>query len=190
MHFMSKKSLSPFLTMAPIALAASLAIVVVVGCETEDATTVVVDNQYPDAVDASPSIVANVIYRASWVTTYFDVPVAPGTSSESLRGVPNSDTAYVLLAPGWDPTSAEAPSAFAVRQSIVPFSSTRGHELHIGVSDETFTGNCVAGKALSDVDRAFLVERIFPLELTKLTYDPNTCLFTRTPDTSDVREGG
>ena len=151
----------------------------VAACDTEDATTVVVDNHDP-----------SVVYRAWWVTTYFDNPVAAGTTSDSLRAVPVIGPAYALLAPGWDATSSTAPTSYAVRQTRAPLSITRGRELHIVVSDDAFLGSC--GAPLSGDDRTFIAERIFPGELTGFTYDATTCLFTPTPADAgtDAGDGG
>ena len=58
---------------AALACSASLC-----GCETETATTTVVDNRFSGAF----------VYRAWWVATYFPEPVASGASSTEYRGVP------------------------------------------------------------------------------------------------------
>jgi len=137
-------------------------------CETENATTAIVDNH-----DTA------VVYRAWWVTTYFDDPVGAGTSSSSLRSVPATGTAYALLAPGWDPMSSTPPTSLAVRQSRTALSASRGEELHITVADDAFFGSCTA--PLSADDRDFIAERIFPGELAGFTYDPTTCLFQPAP---------
>src|SRR5580693_2576252 len=74
-------------------------------------TEVVIDNAYPSST-------ANVIYEAFWLDNAFTTPISPGTSSDPLVSVfASSNSAYVLLAPGWDPRSSAAPTSFVVLES-------------------------------------------------------------------------
>jgi hypothetical protein len=134
-------------------------------CDTPDPTTAVVDNAYPQAV----------VYQAWWVTTLFTEPTAPAASSDALRVVPAEETAYALLAPGWDPASGEPPATLVPLRSKTKLSVSRGDVLHITVSDATFDGSCAAGQPLSQEDADFLTERIFPGPFTGLRYDAATC---------------
>ena len=144
-------------------------------CEGETPTSAVLENQYASTTNKT-------VYRAWWLTTYFDRPVAAGTSSETLRSVPATDVAYVLLAPGWDPASAGPPTVFSALKSKQPLSVSRGGQLRIAVSDAHFFGSCEAKEPLSAEDAAFIAERMFPGELAKTVYDPSTCTFAVSAD--------
>jgi hypothetical protein len=154
-------------------LLALLALGGVLGCETESPTKVVVENGYP---------VRTAVYRAWWVTTYFPDPVAPGQTSTEQRGVPGADTAYAVLAPGWDPSSAAPPTSFVVSKSKAALTSTRGDTLHIVVSDSTFEGSCAAKQPLSQADADFITQRIFPAEFAGVTYDAASCVIRPVAD--------
>ena len=154
-----------------------LASLCLAACNTEDPTTAFVDNDYPApaaTTDASSSL---TVYRAWWFTTYFQDPVGAGTESSEQRTVKGSETAYVLLAPGYDPTQSTPPTQFIAMRSHAPLTAGRGDALHIRVSDATFDGNCATGKALSQSDADFITQRIFPGEFDG-TYDAATCTFT------------
>src|SRR6202035_3663349 len=85
---------------------------VAAGCDPSP-TQVVLDNGYPPYA-AGPL----VVYRAQWQAVSFPAPVAPGASSDPQDTLAASDnTAYVLLAPGWDPSSSAPPTAFIALQS-------------------------------------------------------------------------
>ncbi len=159
-------------------------------CDTETATTAVVDNTYPAQEDAGASA-SRVVYRAWWVATLFPSPVAPATSSETFRSVPATGTAYALIAPGWDPASETPPTSFIPMQSKTLLSVSRGETLHITVSDAQFFGSCDAKEPLSTDDATFIAERIFPGELAGMTYDPATCTFSASAETpaSDAGAG-
>lgn len=136
-----------------------------VGCDTEDPTAVVVDNTYSDAV----------VYRVWWKAVLFADPVLANESSGELRGIPATDMAYALLAPGWDPSSGVPPTRLLVFKSKQPLSVTRGSTLHITIADATFAGSCPAGTPLSQSDADFITQRIFPTDFTDATYDAATC---------------
>jgi hypothetical protein len=141
-----------------------IGLVLIAGCKTEDASTAVVENGS-----------GAVIYRAWWSETLFPDPIPPGSASEEFRTTPATDTAYVLLAPGWDPASGAPPTSFVVLRSKAPLDVNRGGELHIAVSDTTFDGNCGASAPLSREDAAFAVNNIFAGELEGFEYDAATC---------------
>ena len=144
-------------------------------CETPDPTKAVVDNAY-----APPSQV--VVYKAWWAATLFKAPVAPGTSSDEERSVPESDFVYALLAPGWEPESGSPPTKLVAVRSKDKVKAPRGDTLHIVVSDGTFFGSCDAKQALSQEDADFITQRIFPGDFANMIYDAKTCTSTPAPD--------
>jgi hypothetical protein len=157
-------------------------------CNTETATTSVIENTYP-AIDAGVGAV--VVYKAWWLTTYFADAVPPGGTSDLRRSVPGSDFAYAVLAPGWDPTSSTPPTTLVAVRSKAPVSASRGEEFHIQVNDATFAGNCGADQALSQEDADFITQRIFPGEFDGKLYDAKTCtLSTPASDAGDASTDG
>jgi hypothetical protein len=165
-------------------VALALAAFVAVGCNANPATTVIFDNDYPPSA-TKPM----VVYRAYWQAVSLQDAIAPGASSEpqsTLSGggpvVPASDnTAYVILAPGWDLTSSTPPTSFVFLQSRGEFAVHLGDTLHIPVDDATFIGNCAAGSFLSQAQADFITERIFTPSLfpdaaaSSLRYEAATC---------------
>jgi hypothetical protein len=152
------------------------------GCDRAPDTTVVLDNHYP-----SSGTTPLVVYRAYWQAVAFQDPVAPGGSSDPESTVPASNTAYVLLAPGWDPDSAAPPTSFVVMQSRNELAVPQNGALHIPVDDTTFIGNCDAGGALSQTQADFIrarifTETIFPDASLPLSYDAVTCTTTPIAD--------
>jgi len=148
-----------------------LALLLCASCKTEDASTAVVENGS-----------GAVIYRAWWSQTLFPDPIQPGAASEVFRTTPATDTAYVLLAPGWDPASGQPPTTFVVLRSKQPLEVNRGDQLHISVSDTTFDGNCGASSPLSQSDADFAVKNIFAGELEGFDYDAASCTTRRRSD--------
>src|SRR5215469_11192668 len=129
------------------------ALLAATSCATEDATIAVVDNGYPTKI---------TVFKVWWQTTVFVDAVAPGGEGTAERTVPATDTAYAILAPGWDPSSKTPPPVLLPAKSIAPFGTSRGETLHIVVSDATFAGNCAAGEPLTQPDADFITQRIFP----------------------------
>jgi hypothetical protein len=161
------------------ALAAALA-VLSAGCD-KPATNVVLDNDYPAS---APN--ALVVYRAWWLATSFQNPIPPGASSDTFpTAAASPNTAYVVLAPGWDPTSATAPTSLVVMQSRTGFELHFDDTLHIKVDDTTFVGNCAAGSVLSQDEADFITQRIFPGVFGSVAYDAATCKTTPIVDASD-----
>jgi hypothetical protein len=153
-----------------------------VGCDQEPDTTVVLDNHYP-----SSGTTPLVIYRAYWQAAAFQDPVAPGGSSDAQSTVPASNTAYVLLAPGWDPDGSAPPTSFVVMQSRDELAVPLNGRLHIPVDDTTFIGNCDAGSSLSQTQADFIrtrifTENIFPDASLSFSYDALTCTTTPIAD--------
>ena len=152
------------------------------GCFAALDTTVVIENRYP------PGATAYVVYRASYkevgetpgVTgAAFDQPIVPGASSDPQPVVAASENpAYVLLAPGWDATSASPPTSFVVLLSRVGFAVRYGTKLRIPVDDTTFAGNCAVGSMLTQADADFITQRIFPAEFGALSYSAARCTTT------------
>jgi hypothetical protein len=154
------------------------------GCGTPQ-TDVVLDNDYP----MSPTD-ALVVYRAAWQAVTFQGPIAPGSSSDPQSTIAASEnTAYVVLAPGWDPASAAAPTSFVVLQSRQGFAVHLNNTLHIPVDDATFIGNCAAKSFLSQAQADFITQLVFPSDVldaggqtlvgfASLHYDAATCKAT------------
>jgi hypothetical protein len=156
-----------------------LAFALLAGCGTPHAF-VVLDNDYPASATAPL-----VIYRARWQAIAFQTPVPPGSSSDAQSTVPASDnTAYAVLAPGWDPASAAPPTSFVVLQSQGGFGVHLDNTLHIPVSDVAFTGNCAAGNPLTQAQADFITQLVFPDVFAGAHYNAATC--TTTP----AGEGG
>jgi hypothetical protein len=148
------------------------------GCGQPD-TTVGFDNDY------SPSAPKPlVVYRAFWQAVSFQDPIRPGSSSDLESTVPASDnTAYVVLAPGWDPASHALPSSFVFMQSRNGFAVHLSDTLRIPVDDASFIGNCAAGSFLSQAQADFITQRIFTDNIFQgasapLRYDAATCTTT------------
>ena len=133
-----------------------------------------VDNQYP-ASSAAPL----VVYRAKWQAVWFDGAIPPGSSSDLQSTVPASaNTAYVVLAPGWDPTNSATPTSFVVMQSQVGFEVHLNDTLHIPVDDATFVGNCASRSFLSQADADFITQFVFPDDFAPFRYNAATCATT------------
>ena len=158
---------------AAIALAAALALLS--GCSSENPTEVFVDDDYPAVPEGGNAATAMTVYKVWWVTTLMPDAVAPGGEGQPQRTVPGSDFAYAVLAPGWDPHSGSPPTRFVAAKSAVSLAALQGRTLHIHVSDDTFDGDCAAGKPLSQEDADFVTERIFPEEFGGQAYVANTC---------------
>ncbi|HLK39672.1 MAG TPA: hypothetical protein VKU41_23110 [Polyangiaceae bacterium] len=147
------------------------------GCLNVDtpSTNVVVDNQYPPSA-ARPLVVYEAHFQA--ITLDASTPIAPGGSSGPIPTIPASDnTAYVVLAPGWEP-DAGAPASFLVLQSRSGFGVHLGDTLHIPVDDATFAGNCVAGWPLTQSQADFITKIVFPDTFAGVHYDALTCTAT------------
>ncbi|CAN5924441.1 hypothetical protein BH11MYX4_BH11MYX4_39680 [soil metagenome] len=147
-----------------------------VACDTETASSSVIDNGYPaPPADGSDPAKQTVVYRAWWFATYYPAPIPGGASSDVQRAVPASDVAYAVLAPGWDPASTTPPPRLVVVRSKAPLAVARCDLLRIVFSDTTFTGDCAAGQPLSQDEADFVTQRIFPGVFTDMTYDAKTC---------------
>jgi hypothetical protein len=142
------------------------------GCDAPS-TRVVVDNRF------SPSANSYVIYRAFWQAVSFTMPIAPGSSSDPADTIAASDnTAYVVLAPGWDPVGPATPTSFILLQSDHGFSVHSNQTLHIPIDDLLFSGNCAAGRPLEQAQADFLTQRVFVSVFDGLRYDAATCSTT------------
>lgn len=174
---------------------------VAVACTANPATYVIFDDDYPPSA-TKPM----VVYRAYWAPSgrssscascplqaaSLQDAIGPGSSSESESTVPASDnTAYVILAPGWDLTSSTPPTSFVFLQSRSGFAVQLGDTLHIPVDDATFVGNCAAGSFLSQAQADFITERIFTPSLfpdaaaSSLRYEAATCTTIPIGDAGD-----
>jgi len=167
-----------FSSLCCAALLCGGASLVMIACDTETATHAAVENGFAEVADGGDPATRVVVYKAWWVTTLFTEPVPPASTSAELRTVPERDTAYALLAPGWAPASGVPPTTLIPVRSKEPLAVSRGEVLHILVSDGAFTGNCAASQALTQDDADFITQRIFPGEFAKRTYDAKTCTST------------
>jgi hypothetical protein len=138
---------------------------------------VALDNNY------QPST-ALVIYHAFWQSVSFQTSVPPGSSSDLQSAIPASaNTAYVVLALGWDPTSSMPPTSLIAMQSRNGFELHLDHTLHIPVDDANFAGNCAAGSYLSQDQADFITQRVFASDFSALHYDAATCTTVPIDDT-------
>jgi hypothetical protein len=146
------------------------------GCE-NPTSSVVLDNGYPTSATN-----ALVVYHGFWQAISFTKPVSPGSSSDPQITVPASaNTAYVLVAPGWDPAAdggASTPASFIVLQSRSGFGLRLDSTLHIPVDDARFMGNCAAGSFLTQDQADFITQRVFASDFAGLSYDAATCTTT------------
>lgn len=164
----------------PIAFSVLAIARLLTGCDNVDTpyTYVVVDNNYP--ADAAAPF---VVYQAFWQAVAFTTPVPPGSSSAPQSAVPASDnTAWVVLAPGWDPSSSSSPTSYVVMQSRSGFAVHLNNTLHIPVDDADFAGNCATGSLLSQSQADFITQLVFPSIFRGLHYDAATCATTQVAD--------
>jgi hypothetical protein len=172
-------------------LARTLALVGLLGaaaCDTESSTGVVVDNAFSPIPEGGDPTTEVTVFKVWWVTSLLPDPVTPGGEGHAQRTVPNTDFAYAVLAPGWDPSSSAPPARFLAVRSTMKLSALRGETLHVRVSDDTFVGDCEAGKPLSQEDADFITQRIFPAEFEGLAYDATNC--ETTPSATSIDAGG
>jgi hypothetical protein len=152
------------------------------GCDSPS-TYVVLDNEYPTTS-------AQVIFQAAWQAVSFEMPIPPGSSSGPQSTVAASaNTAYVVLAPGWDPTSGAPPSKLVLLQSRSGYGVHLTDTVHIPVDDTHFAGNCAAGSFLSQSQADFIAQLVFsaapdggPSVFAMLHYDAATCTTTSLGD--------
>ena len=150
-------------------------------CGTENATTVVVDNDYPSVADGGDPNKEMTVFKVWWTTSLLADAVTSGNEGQSQRTVPGSDFAYVVLAPGWDPSWSTPPKQFIVAKSANKLSVARGDVLHVHVSDATFRGSCAGGMTLSQDEADFIIRSIFPGEFAGVAYGAKTCSTTTIP---------
>lgn len=161
--------------MPPCVLAA---FALLAACDAAPQTSVSLDNAFPSS-KASPV----VVYQGWWQAVSFAGPIAPGESSGPQTTVAaSSNPAYVVLAPGWDPKSAAAPTSFVVLQSRSGFDVHLGDTLHIAVDDETFEGDCAAGSHITQQQADVITRSVFPSVFAGLRYDAATCTTTPSGD--------
>lgn len=152
----------------------ALFVVAAVGCEVPT-TTVVVDNAYAPSSEL-------VIYQAFWQAVRFSTPLAPGASSDPQNTVPASaNTAYVVLAPDFDPSNPAPPTAFVVLESSSGFAVDLDSNLEIAVDDSSFVGNCETGSQLDQAEADLITQRVFDDVFAGLVYDAATCTTSSVP---------
>jgi hypothetical protein len=153
-------------------------------CATPDATYAVVDDAYPGVPEGGDASGTIAVYEGWWLVATFATPVAGGAESETERVVPGTDTAYFVLAPGWDPASGTPPPRLLPAMTKAPVAVDRGGTLHIQVDDAHVAGNCAAGQPLTQDQADFVTRRIFPGAFAGLAYDAATC------SASPITDGG
>ncbi len=174
---MNPKSLFAALGLGLICASSTLA-----GCETSDSTFALIDNGYPALPDGGGDpATQTAVYQGWWSVTLFTTPVAAGAQSDPQRAITSTETAYALLAPGWDPTSTTPPTTLIPVMSTQELHAARGDTLHIVVSDATMIGNCAAGKPLTQEQADFITRSIFPGPFVGMTYDAATCVMSAIP---------
>jgi hypothetical protein len=157
------------------------------GCDAPPTATVTLANEYP--VSKNPL----VVYDAYWQAVSFrGAAIFPGSSSAAQNTLScSANTAYVVVAPGWDPTSGAPPASLLVLQSRGDgFGVDLGDALTIPVDDTTFQGNCAAGSPLTQAQADFITQRVFPGDFTNLHYDATTCVTTAIADGGVLEAGG
>ena len=155
-------------------LAACIACIAVfcLRCDPPTHTYVTLGNDYPVGS-------ALVVYAADWQAIPFQTPISPGASSDPASTIAASEnTAYAVVAPGWDPTSASLPTSFIVLQSRTGYSVHLDNTLRISLSDATFDGSCAAGVPLTQREADFITKLVFPGVFAGLRYDAATCTTT------------
>jgi hypothetical protein len=168
-------------------LAAMSACAGAAGCDQGPHTAAVLANGYPTS--ATP----RVVYRAVWENVAFPTPIEPGFQSLPQTAEPTSgDTAYVVLAPGWDPELSATPTSLVVLQSRVPIAASFDDTLTITVDDTAFAGNCAAGSPLPQPQADFITQVVFPCDFAAYHYDAATCTLTpnHDPDAGVSCDGG
>jgi hypothetical protein len=162
--------------------AAVCASMLAAGCDDTEATAVV-DNAYPTLADGGIDPLNSItVVRGWWLVTVFTDPIAAGTSSDSHRVVNGLDSAYLVLAPGWDPRSGEPPTHLIPAKTKTAIGVSKGDVLHITANDENLVGNCAAKQPLTQTDADFITQNIFPNEFAGFTYDAATCTLTPISD--------
>ena len=144
----------------------------------------------PGLADGGFAAPQTVVYRAWYSVTYFGEPVPAESSSDPHLVVTTTDTAYAVLAPGWDSWSGIAPRVLIPIQSHGKLTVARGTTLQIVVSDTTFDGNCAAGHPLAQSQADLITRSIFPDEFAGYTYDAASCVLTRAAVDGGVDSGG
>ncbi|HTQ44556.1 MAG TPA: hypothetical protein VMI75_17470 [Polyangiaceae bacterium] len=144
--------------------------VLLCGCGDAAHTYVSLDNHYP------ASKTSLVVYQGWWQAVPFSTPILPGGSSGPQPTVAASDnTAYVVLAPGWDPKGNAGPTSVIVMQSKTGFAVRLNDTLQIPVDDEHFAGNCLTGSHLTQQQADFITHLVFPVTFEAIRYDAATC---------------
>lgn len=145
------------------------ALLAVSGCDTPH-TSVIVENRYSTS-EPTPF----VVYKAHWLATRFEDPLLPGeVSAEQTSFSASPNTAYALIAPGWDP-AAGAPTSFLLLQSRGDFALSFNDTLRIPIDDAHFTGNCAVRSRLTQEQAEFIAQQVFPSDLSSFKYDALTC---------------
>jgi hypothetical protein len=155
----------------------ALLVIAAAACDSVPPTGVVFDDAYPLS-----ATYPRVVYRAYWENAALPAPLSPGDSSDPVGTVPASlGPAYVVVAPGWDPTSGAPPASLVVLQSKGTYDVHLGGTVHVTVSDDTFDGNCETGSHLTQQQADFITQLVFPADFASLTYDAATCTATPNP---------
>lgn len=145
------------------------ALVALAACDAPS-TAVVFENGYAPATKRPI-----VVFDAFWQAVSFSTPLPPGAASDPQSTVAASpNTAYAVIAPGWDPASGPPPRLVALR-SPGDFAVRLGDTLEVPIDDAHFAGDCDAGSRLSQDEADFVTQRVFANDFAGLVYDAATC---------------
>jgi hypothetical protein len=126
------------------------------------------------------------IYQGFWQAVPFSGPIAPGmTTAPQFTVAASENTAYAVLAPGWNGSSAPPPASLVVLQSRQGFAVDLGQTLQIPVDDTTFIGDCASGSPLTQSQADFITQRIFATTFASVEYDAATCTSTPRGDAGE-----
>jgi hypothetical protein len=183
--------------MKPLTLLASLLVLpaLALGCDTPDSTFAVIDDGYPSVPEGGDPSQTIAVYEGWWLVATFPTPVPGGGESETERVVTGTDYAYLVLAPGWDPSSGTPPPRLLPAMTRDEVSVARGDTLHIQVDDAHVAGNCAAGQPLTQDQADYITHSIFPGAFAAVVYDAASCTSrpagdAAAPDAGALLEGG
>jgi hypothetical protein len=177
--------MKPFAPLASLLVLPALAL----ACGTPDATYAVIDDGYPAVPEGGDPSQTISVYAGWWLVATFPTPVAGGGESETERVVTGTDYAFLVLAPGWAPSSGSPPTHLIPAMTKDKVSAARGDTLHIQVDDAHVAGNCAAGQPLTQAQADVITQSIFPGAFAGVVYDAASCTSTPVGDASAL-EGG
>ncbi len=130
----------------------------------DDATMIVVDNQYSDGTN---------VEMVWWSETLVPDVVAPNAESPAYRTGPATDYAYALLDHGDGQLVAVHTTATLTAQ--------RSSTLYVVIAGPTVDGDCQTpgSRPLTQAEADVITQSIFPAEFEGAIYDAATCKTAR-----------